>query len=1225
MSSPQESIRDLKTVAESSNFKATSKYSEVIDFVDRCCVAPHVTRHDFGRSVEGRAMVATVIASPPFEFEAVDDERLRILLLGNIHSGECAGKEALLAMLRELAADADHPWLKDCVIVIAPNYNVDANERVGLNQRPGQVGPELGMGQRENAMQLDLNRDFCKLESPEARSLVGLIDVFDPHMFIDCHTTNGSRHQYVLTYDIPHNPTAPQSIRDYLRNNMMPQVTTDLEQKGFLTFYYGNFSRDHTQWFTYGHEPRYSTEYVGLRGRLGILSEAYSYATYRQRVEGTDAFVRQCVEHVRANADDVKTLLSDVRTQQVEVGKTNPDKTLIHLNSEMVPFDGKFTVKGFEGDEKKDYEVTFVGNFRPVNSVSMPYAYVLPPEMSLHAERLQMHGVSIEKVPAMQDQPLQVEGTRFTVTNIRRNARAFQKHHMVTLETSAEQGQIEIRPGSFVIRTGQPLGRLVSYMLEPETNEGLVTWNFLDPWLAEGQPYPITRIDKPIQILTDSVNDISPGRQLKLTDIFGPDKVPLVDLSLSQVQWLGDGKSYSVEKNGRRVAVDAESGAESRLPVPFEVGDVAAALREVDGPDRRELMTLLSQGIELRGDNQRLFVLVHDDRTFVYDATEKNAIRLGTDDQKAELADLNPAGDMVAYVQGNNLMLRAADLDQAAIPLTTDGSEIVFNGKLDWVYQEELYGRGNFKAFWWAPDGKSIAFLRTDESPVNSYTVMDHIPVRGRLEVTAYPKAGDPLPRVTLGINRLATSDTRWVELPELGGDTRNELLISRVTWGPSPDALYIQLQNRIQSWLDLCRVDPQTGKLRVLFRDETPAWINTPGDPTFLDDGSFLWLSPRSGYRSIYRYSAEGTELAKLTTGNWEVRELLGEKAGFVYFTGSPDTPTQVVPMRVRLNGTEMSKLLELTGNFAVKFNPNFEFFLAEHSTVSKPDEIFLFRSSGQKVRDVIPNRDDRLRHLAVSPPEFLEIPIGEEDEQGLLDAMLIKPVNYDADKAYPVVVHIYGGPQAPRVRDRFGGQTYLWHQYLAQQGFLVFIVDNRACSYRSAKQVWPIYRDMARRELADLEWAVGWLKQNYKVDADRVGLWGWSYGGYMTAYALTHSKTFHCGISGAPVTDWKNYDAIYTERYMDTPQANEQGYSESSVLSVAKSLHGELLLIHGTIDDNVHISNTMQFVKALQNAGKQFELMVYPENRHSVRDPEQRLHLYQLMTDFLIRHLMK
>ena len=1213
----QESIAGLKTVAEDSDYKATSDYSQVVDFVDQCCVAEHVTRYDFGQSVEGRAMIAAVIADPPFDINSnAQDDRLRILLLGNIHSGECAGKEALLAMLRELASSPQHPWLSDCVIVIAPNYNVDANERVGLYQRRGQVGPEKGMGQRENAMQLDLNRDFCKLESPEARSLVGLIDQFDPHMFIDCHTTNGSQHQYVLTYDIPHNPTTSRSIRDYLRNNMMKSVTRNLEEKGVLTFYYGNFSQDHTRWTTYGHEPRYSTEYVGLRGRLGILSEAYSYATYRQRIEATDAFVRECVEHVRTNSSDIKSLLDNVRHNQ------QPNSTLVHLNSEMAPFPGKFRIRGLDGDQKKDYEVTFFGDYKPVVSVIMPEAYAIPPDMSMLAERMRMHGVEVEILEESNEPAL--EGKAYRVKTITRNPRRFQKHNMVTLEVAAETETVPIEPRSYIIRTRQPLGRLVSYMLEPETNEGLVTWNLLDPWLHEGKNYPIYRIETQ-EFATTTVNEIEPTGRLRLSDIFGPEKTALSELSLDQVQWMHDGKSYSVEKNGRRVSIDAQSGGESSLPLPFEIGDVTAALNKIDGPNRRELLELIGKGVQLRTTDQNLFVISYNNQTFVFDSLKQKAIRLGDDNHVAELADLNPAGNQVAFVLDNNLML-LDDIDAEPTRLTFDGSDQIFNGKLDWVYQEELYGRGNFKGFWWSPNGESIAYLRTNESPVHFYTVTDHLPVRGQLQVTAYPKAGDPLPTVTLAVIQPGLKKTVWAKLPARSEEPLQELLISRVTWDPSSDSVLVQLQNRIQSWLDLCRLQPETGELNVLFRDQTPAWIKTPGDPVVLRDGSFLWMSPRSGFNSIYRYSAEGTELARLTNENWEVRTLNGCDFAkqVVYFTGSPETPTRVTPMRVNLDGTDMTKLVDMPGVFSLKFNKDLSWFLAEHSSVNGPAEILLFDSAGQPVRNVLPYRDDHLRHLALEKPEFVQIPIGEEDEQHQLDVLMIRPIDFDASRKYPVVVHVYGGPQTPRVVDRFGGQNYLWHQYLAQQGFVVLIVDNRSCSYRSAKQAWPVYRDLARRELADVEWAVNWLKTSHAwVDEDRIGLWGWSYGGYMTAYALTHSKLFRCGIAGAPVTDWKNYDAIYTERYMDTPQANEKGYQDSSVITSAPNLHGELLLIHGTIDDNVHISNTIQFASALQKAGKQFELMVYPGNRHAVSDPAQRLHLYRLMTGFLTRNL--
>ncbi|MDG2014261.1 MAG: DPP IV N-terminal domain-containing protein, partial [Pirellulaceae bacterium] len=849
----QPPIKDLKTVAESSNFTATSNYADVLSFVDQCSTADHVTRFDFGKSVEGRAMVGTLIANPPFVMETArssqqPDPRLRILLLGNIHSGECAGKEALLAMLRELALDPNHPWLADCVILIAPNYNVDANERVGLNQRPGQVGPSKGMGQRENAMQLDLNRDFVKLESPEARSLVKLIDEFNPHLFIDCHTTNGSRHQYLLTYDIPHNPTAPKEIRDYLRNNMMPQVTQKLEDKDILTFYYGNFSRDNSRWSTYGHEPRYSTEYVGLRGRLGILSEAYSYATYADRIKGTDAFVKECIEHVRDHADDVKNLL--------ELPNPKPEE-LIHLDSQMAAFPEKYVIRGYEGEQKKDYEVTFFGDYRPTTTVTMPDAYAFPTEMSFLAERLQMHGIQVEQLTDQASNEPPLKGRAYQISAIDRSPRSFQKHNMVKLEVAAELEDVNIPANSFIVSTRQPLGRLVSYVLEPETNEGFVTWNFLDPWLSVGGSFPIYRIETN-QYTSHPVNEIQPGRQLKLKDIFGPDKLPLGDLSLGQVQWLSDGTSYSVEKNGRRLSMDAASGSENRLPLPFDVADVAEAMKSIGGPDRAQISQLLSEGIALRGPNQKLFLLKHDGKTFVYDSAKQKAIRLGTAEAIAELADLNPAGNQVAFVQANNLLL-LKDVDAVPTQVTSDGMATLLNGKLDWVYQEELYGRGNFKAFWWAPNGSALAFLKIDEAPVHPFTVTDHIPVRSRLEVTAYPKAGDPLPTVDVGIYNLAENSTCWAKLPQVSAEPLNELLISRVTWEPDSASLLVQIQNRIQSWLDLCRVQADTGDLSVVFRDQTPAWITSPGDPLFLSDCSFLWLSPRSGYNAIYRHAKTG------------------------------------------------------------------------------------------------------------------------------------------------------------------------------------------------------------------------------------------------------------------------------------------------------------------------------------------------------------------------------
>ena len=338
-------------------------------------------------------------------------------------------------------------------------------------------------------------------------------------------------------------------------------------------------------------------------------------------------------------------------------------------------------------------------------------------------------------------------------------------------------------------------------------------------------------------------------------------------------------------------------------------------------------------------------------------------------------------------------------------------------------------------------------------------------------------------------------------------------------------------------------------------------------------------------------------------------------------YFTATRDNAIDMHAYRADLTSGEITAITNGKGSHAVDFSDDYSYFINSFSDVNQPSNYTLRKNDGEFVRRFSVSSDDRLNYIDIIDPEFLEVPSGNEQP---MDAMLIKPANFDPAKKYPVLVFIYAGPQAPRVKNSFGGQWYLWHQMLAQQGYVIWMCDNQSASYRSAKHVWPVHRNFAQAELADIEKGLEHLKKNEWVDSDRIGVWGWSYGGYMTAYALTHSKSFKMGISGAPVTDWKNYDAIYTERYMGLPKDNPEGYKSTSVLNnKAKDLHGKLLLIHGTIDDNVHLNNTIQFVKELQYAGKQFELMLYPSNRHAVRDKKQAAHLRKLMTEFVLKNL--
>ena len=486
--------RDLPTVAESSEYRATSTSEEVLVFLRSCDErSEHVRMFEFGRTEQGRELSGVVIADPPVsdpeQLTAAGGGRLVLMLLGNIHSGECDGKEALLTLARELALTPDHPWLQGAVIVVVPNYNADGNDQMSVDNRPGQVGPVRGMGRRETSKGFDLNRDFVKLETAEGRALVRLIDDWNPHVFIDCHTTNGSVHRYPLTYDIPHNPAVSGVLREFLREEFIPEVTGRMRAAGFETFYYGNFARQYTRWESFGFEPRYSTEYLGMRGRIGILSESYSYADYRTRVLASREFVRQCVEVTLSRAGQISRVLGDLEREAVAGTGRGGD---LPLNAVLGPYAQRVTVQGRDpaSKEPRDYDVEYWGRYEATKQVSLPVAYVLPDSGGEVVRNLQNHGVQLKVLQRAVRVPVIVR----RVLSIERSAMAFQQHHLVQLQTEEVRAERELGAGTVIVPTAQPLGRLAAWLLEPESCDGLVTWNFFDERLREGGEYPVLSV-----------------------------------------------------------------------------------------------------------------------------------------------------------------------------------------------------------------------------------------------------------------------------------------------------------------------------------------------------------------------------------------------------------------------------------------------------------------------------------------------------------------------------------------------------------------------------------------------------------------------------------------------------------------------------------------------------------------------------------------------------------
>lgn len=734
-------------------------------------------------------------------------------------------------------------------------------------------------------------------------------------------------------------------------------------------------------------------------------------------------------------------------------------------------------------------------------------------------------------------------------------------------------------------------------------------------------------------------------KRLTLDDLYDPQKrvdfsgsVPmgLVWLDDTSYLWARMPRPAGAPAGGAGSAVEllkvnAVTGESSAF---LDVGRMEAALAALPGVSADEVGRLARGRLSLNPARTAALVTLGGD-LYHYDLTTAKVVRLTSDPGEELDAAYSPDGRMVAFTRGGNLVV--VDVaDGRERQLTTDGGPQRLNGRLDWVYQEELYGRGTYRAFWWSPDSTRIAFLQLDERSVPEFTLVDHIPHRQGLEVFDYPKAGDPNPTVRLGVVAATGGVTRTdlpmnLVRPEEGGITwvdtskysASAHLIVNVAWSPDGRQVVYQLQDREQTWLDLNAAAATSGVSKTLFRETTRAWVSRQDrTPEWLKDGSFLWMSERSGWAHLYHYRADGTLNRQVTDGQWEVRQLYGvdEANGWVYFGGTERSHIGHDIYRVKLDGRGLTRLSGPACTHGANFNPGFTLYIGTWSDLITPTQTRLHKADGAEVRVIEANRIEALAQYTLSQPELLQV---KARDGFVMEAMLIKPPDFDPARRYPVYQQTYAGPHAPQVRNAWGGVGYLYHQFLAQQGIVVWVMDNRSASGKGAESAWAAYQRLGETELADIEDGIGWLKQQRWVDASRIGINGWSYGGFMVSYALTHSKSFAMGIAGGSVTDWRLYDSIYTERFMRMPQNNPEGYARASAREAAANLHGRLLLVHGALDDNVHMQNTIQFAYELQKAGKPFELMLYPKSRHGVTDPALVKHMRELMVDFILRTL--
>jgi len=684
----------------------------------------------------------------------------------------------------------------------------------------------------------------------------------------------------------------------------------------------------------------------------------------------------------------------------------------------------------------------------------------------------------------------------------------------------------------------------------------------------------------------------------------------------AHVAWVGDGEgvSYLVDrgegddKQSVFVVRDVPSGRARVVCVP-DTAAVPDDLRESDD----DKFGIGEYEWDRRG--KRVVFTYHGD-LFTLDRGSGRITRRTATEGDEEDPTFSPDGKRVAYSRDHDLFV--LDLESGAeIPLTTTGSDSVLNGVLDWVYMEELFTRGNVRAYWWSPDGARLAFLEIREAPVPEFPLVDWIPLGASYKLQRYPRPGDANPLVRVGIVGADGSDVTWADV-----DTGDDSYIARVYWLGDSRAVAIEKLNRNQDRLSLLFADARTGETELVFDESSDTWVNVTYLHHYYEKKrQFIWGSERDGHSHLYLFNLDGSPIRRLTSGDWEVTSLDGvdESKGKVYFTANEKSVLESHLYVVGDDGKGMTRISEEEGWHSVTMSPNNKYYIDRFSTHERPTKISVYSAKGKKLFDVGDSVGDEFMALERATPEFFTI-----DHDGRrYQCMMTKPLDFDPTKKYPVIVYTYGGPGSQVVHKGWSGSS-LWHSMMAQKGFIVFSLDNRgAQGYGKAWEDW-LLEDMGHYELEDQMAGVEYLKTLPYVDADNIGIWGWSYGGYMTLMALFKEPgVFKAGVSVAPVTDWRSYDSIYTERYMKLPQDNEEGYKNGSPINFVDDFQGDLLLMHGDADDNVHFQNSVRLVQELIQAGKDFDMMLFPQRLHGIRGAAERVFLFKKMTRFFERHL--
>jgi dipeptidyl-peptidase 4 len=686
---------------------------------------------------------------------------------------------------------------------------------------------------------------------------------------------------------------------------------------------------------------------------------------------------------------------------------------------------------------------------------------------------------------------------------------------------------------------------------------------------------------------------------------------------------LQDGKTYSVIEDGSLNVYSFESG--KLLNKLIDANDLKLENTDKSISLRSYIFNNDESKVLIPTETESIYR--HSTRSFFYifDLKSKKLEPL-SENGKQQLATFSPDGTKVAFARDNNIFIRDLAV-QTEKQITFDGkTNEIINGTTDWVYEEEF---GFTQAFFWSGDSQKIAFYRFDESAVKEFQMTYYNGLYPEQYKYKYPKAGEENSIVSILVWHSGSDKTLKMNV-----GNEEDIYLPRISWTQNPGILSIQKLNRHQNHFELFFADANLGDTKIIYEEKSPYFVDITDNLTFLPDGKhFIISSEKDGFNHLYLYDMQGKLVKQLTSGNWDVTELYGYSPKYkkVYFQSAQDSPLDRNIYAVDLKG-KTEKISTLPGQNNATFSSDYSFFVNTNSNINTPYYITVNNNSGKALRVLKDNASLKERMTDFQFGKFSFFTIDDpaitlpDGKQISLNCWQLLPPDFDPTKKYPVLVYVYGGPGSQTVNNSWGGANYIWFQMLAQKGIIIVSVDNRGTGSRGELFKKMTYKELGKFETEDLITTARYLASLNYVDSNKIGVFGWSYGGYMSSLAITKGAEYYSSaIAVAPVTNWRYYDNIYTERYMQKPEENNEGYDQNSPINHVDKLKGDYLLIHGSGDDNVHYQNTMEMINALVDANKQFELMIYPNRNHGIHGGNTRLHLYELMTDFLERSLLK